>query len=50
VASSGRPIFDTDGIFVGYRGCARNVTETVMAEEQLRAAKTVAEAANRSKS
>jgi len=50
VASSGKPIFDAEGDFLGYRGCARNVTETVLAEEQLRSAKSVAETANRSKS
>jgi PAS domain S-box-containing protein len=50
VASSGKPIFGSQGEFLGYRGCAQNVTERVLGEEQLRAAKTTAEAANRSKS
>ena len=47
---SGKPVFDDTGKFGGYRGCARDVTAQIVAETQLRDAKTTAEAANRSKS
>jgi len=50
VSISGKPFFDEVGDFLGYRGTARDVTEQVLAERQLRAAKTTAEAANRAKS
>ena len=34
--SSGVPIFDRDGEFLGYRGMDRDVTDRVMAEQELR--------------
>jgi diguanylate cyclase (GGDEF)-like protein/PAS domain S-box-containing protein len=36
VSVSGRPIFDADGRFRGYRGVTRNVTQQVRAERALR--------------
>ena len=36
MSTSGKPIFDGDGIFVGYRGCASDITEKKQAEERLR--------------
>ena len=33
---SGKPIFDADGRFEGYRGTARNITETKKAEKAIR--------------
>jgi PAS domain S-box-containing protein len=50
VSVSGNPIFDASGRFLGYRGTTRDVTEEILAERGLREAKTLAEAANRSKS
>ncbi|MFM7346979.1 MAG: ATP-binding protein [Tagaea sp.] len=38
VARSGRPVFDADGAFRGYRGADRDVTARVAAEHELRAA------------
>lgn len=46
---SGKPIFDQDGIFKGYRGTGRNITSQWRAENELARAKDAAEAANRSK-
>jgi signal transduction histidine kinase len=34
---SGKPIFDADGRFLGYRGVARDITQRKRAEEELRA-------------
>ena len=34
--TSGKPYFDEDGIFVGYRGCGSDITEQKEAEERLR--------------
>jgi diguanylate cyclase (GGDEF)-like protein/PAS domain S-box-containing protein len=34
---SGRPTFDTEGTFIGYRGIARNITQRVLAEQQAQA-------------
>ncbi|HLN24904.1 MAG TPA: PAS domain S-box protein [Patescibacteria group bacterium] len=34
VRSSGIPIFDDDGLFLGYRGTARNITREVAAEQR----------------
>ncbi len=50
VSSNAKPIFAPDGSFLGYRGCATEVTQQVAAEEELREAKTRAEAASRAKS
>ncbi|MCM0021749.1 MAG: PAS domain-containing protein, partial [Tagaea sp.] len=38
IARSGRPVFDADGAFLGYRGADRDVTARVDAERELRAA------------
>jgi signal transduction histidine kinase len=50
VSTSGKPVFDAKGNFVGYRGTGRDVTEQVEAEASLREAKAAAEAASRAKS
>ena len=50
VASNGKPIFDADGRFRGYRGTSRDVTAQTVAAEALREAKQAAESASRSKS
>ncbi len=49
-AVSGKPFFDDDGTFLGYRGSARDVTELVHAEENLRQAMARATAASAAKS
>jgi PAS domain S-box-containing protein len=36
VSASGKPVFDGDGRFTGYRGVARDITELRRAEEMLR--------------
>ena len=36
ISVSGKPVFDARGAFHGYRGTARDVTEQIAAEEQLR--------------
>jgi PAS domain S-box-containing protein len=43
VTVSGKPVFDANGRFRGYRGTARDVTAQLAAERQLRAAKAEAE-------
>ena len=48
--TSGTPLFDDAGRFVGYRGTARDITAQVQAERELRKAKEEAEAANLAKS
>jgi len=47
---SGKPVFDEHGGFLGYRGCAVEITERVLAAERLREAKDAAEAASQAKS
>jgi PAS domain S-box-containing protein len=47
---SGTPFFDPGGRFLGYRGTARDITDAVRTERELRAAKEAAEAANRTRS
>ncbi len=47
---SGKPIFDAQGLFLGYRGTGRDVTQQIVAAARLREAKAAAEAANRAKS
>ncbi len=50
VSTSGNPLFDPSGRFLGYRGTARDVTEEILAERGLLEAKAAAEAANQAKS
>lgn len=50
LAISGKPIFDNDGTFAGYRGGGRNINELVETEEALRHEKERAEQASRAKS
>lgn len=47
---SGKPVFDRDGNFKGYRGTGSNITESVKAREALLISKEEAELANRAKS
>ena len=47
---SGRPIFNEDGRFNGYRGIGRDITEAMEAEDRLRTERQAAESANRAKS
>ena len=50
VESNGQPVFDAAGLFKGYRGIGRDVTETVRADRVLREARDEAEEASRAKS
>jgi signal transduction histidine kinase len=50
MCTSGDPVFDEAGTFLGYHGTGRDVTAMVEAAEELRVAKETAEAANRAKS
>jgi signal transduction histidine kinase len=50
MSTSGDPIFDDAGQFVGYHGTGRDITADVEAAEDLRQAKEQAEAASRAKS
>jgi PAS domain S-box-containing protein len=50
VSISGRPRFSASGVFLGYRGTGRDITEQVEAENALRSAKEEAEAASHTKS
>ncbi|HEY3909112.1 MAG TPA: ATP-binding protein [Stellaceae bacterium] len=50
VSVSGKPIFDESGEFCGYRGTARDISERMRAERNLREAKAEAEAASLAKS
>jgi PAS domain S-box-containing protein len=50
VAASGMPVFDDNGMFRGYRGSARIITDTIRQEERLKEAKAFAEAASATKS
>ena len=47
---SGRPVFDPQGRFRGYRGAGRDITAFIAAQRDLRAERDRAEAANRAKS
>ena len=47
---SGKPLFDSGGAFIGYRGTGNDVTDKVVAEIELRRAMASAEAASRAKS
>ncbi|MEM9169019.1 MAG: response regulator [Pseudomonadota bacterium] len=46
LSRSGKPIFDDDGSFAGYRGVARNITQEVEARESAIAAQRALEDAN----
>lgn len=50
ISISGRPRISEAGIFLGYRGTGRDITDQVEAENALRSAKEVAEAASHTKS
>jgi PAS domain S-box-containing protein len=50
LSSSGKPLFDASGAFVGYRGTGNDITERVEAEQALRKSRDMAEAASRAKS
>ncbi len=50
LALSGKPRFDDDGTFLGYRGTATDITHRQRAEDALVAATLLAEQANRAKS
>ena len=50
VASSGKPVFEKDGSFAGYRGVGRDMTEAVETSRTITKAREQAEAANRAKS
>lgn len=47
---SGKPIFDRNGRFLGYRGVGRDITDLLRAQEALQLEKDRAEEANRAKS
>ncbi|MDJ0896696.1 MAG: ATP-binding protein [Alphaproteobacteria bacterium] len=47
---SGKPVFDENGEFAGYRGTGRNVTQETLAQQALEESKEQAEIANRAKS
>ncbi len=49
ISISGKPVFDADGNFQGYRGTGTDISARVMAEVALREAKEEAEYANRAK-
>lgn len=46
----GKPIFDADSCFTGYRGAGTDVTAAVLAKDKLTRAKEAADAANKAKS
>ena len=46
----GRPVFDENNEFQGYRGCGRNITDRILSENSLKAAIDKAESADRAKS
>jgi two-component system, cell cycle sensor histidine kinase PleC len=50
VSVSGKPVFDSLGGFLGYRGSARDVTDTVQSSRDLRQAMLEAKAADAAKS
>ncbi|HWK44816.1 MAG TPA: ATP-binding protein [Stellaceae bacterium] len=50
VSLRGKPVFAADGAFLGYRGCASEISAQLAAEAAMREAAEAAEAANRAKS
>ncbi|MDA0305011.1 MAG: PAS domain S-box protein [Proteobacteria bacterium] len=50
MSTMGKPVFDADGNFKGYRGTGRDITERKQVEEDLRHALVRAEEANHAKS
>ena len=50
ISVNGRPVFDKEGVFQGYRGADTNITERKQAEIKLLNAMEAAEAANKAKS
>lgn len=50
LAISGQPWFDEDGVFKGYRGVGRDITEQIKAEQQRDSALKEAQSANTAKS
>jgi signal transduction histidine kinase len=50
LSASGKPMFDSSGEFVGYRGTGNDITEMVEAERELRKSRDAAEVASRAKS
>jgi signal transduction histidine kinase/CheY-like chemotaxis protein len=50
ISFTGRPVFASDGTFLGYRGSARDVTAAAKAEAAERMARVAAESATRAKS
>jgi PAS domain S-box-containing protein len=50
ISVSGKPVFDDDGSFLGYRGTGADLTDRKRAEDALAAALEEAERANRAKS
>ena len=50
MSTTGKPIFDANGDFKGYRGTGRDITNQVRAEEEKRLALVQAEEANQAKS
>ena len=49
ISVNGKPVFDANGTFRGYRGSGTDITRQIMAENALREAKEEAELANRAK-
>ena len=50
ISVGGKPFYDAQGIFSGYRGAGRDITRIVEAERIIKAERDRAEAANRAKS
>jgi PAS domain S-box-containing protein len=50
LSANGRPIFNANGVFVGYRGTGNDITARVEAERELRKSRDASEAASRAKS